>query len=151
MTRLEKILLAIEKGITCDPITGKVYGVRGKEILRKSKGYIDISVVDEDFKYNNKMYHLAGHHFIYYSVHKKVVDYIDHINGIRDDNRIDNLRSVTNQQNAFNTKAKGYYRHRNKWMAYIALNGKMKNLGCFDTEQEAHGAYLDAKEIYHII
>jgi hypothetical protein len=61
---------------------------------------------------------------------------------------------VTNQQNHFNeTKAKGYCWHKpaKKWMAYIRLNGKGKNLGYYDTEDEARQAYLDAKKIYHII
>lgn len=31
-------------------------------------------------------------------------DQLDHINGVRDDNRIENLREVTSQQNNFNRK-----------------------------------------------
>jgi hypothetical protein len=150
MTREEKILLAIEKGVTCDPITGKVYGVRGKELITKhTAGYISFSITK-----NKKQYYLLAHQFIWYWVHKTIVKQIDHINGVRDDNRIDNLRAVTNQQNCFNKKeTKGYYwnKSRNKWKSEIKLDGKSIYLGRFDTEEEARQAYLEAKEIYHII
>jgi hypothetical protein len=148
MTREEKILLAIEKGITCDPITGKVYGVRGKEIKAKVEGYTIFRISNKEVNFVVKC-----HQFVYYWVHKKVVDCIDHINGIKDDNRIDNLRSVTNQQNCYNITYKGYYydNDSNKWKAQIRIDGKKKNLGRFDTEQQAGQAYLDAKKIHHII
>jgi hypothetical protein len=150
MTRLEKIEMAIEKGYTCDPESGKVYGITGKEHVSKhSEGYMLIRITKD-----KKTYHLRAHQFIYYCVHKEIVEQIDHINGVKDDNRIENLRAVTHQQNHFNrTKAKGYTWHKpnNKWLAYIKRDGKKIHLGYFDTEEEAHGAYLDAKEIYHII
>ena len=78
---------------------------------------------------------------------------VDHINRIKTDNRLVNLRLVTNQQNAFNTSAKGYSwnKQRNKWRAQIMVNGKMKYLGMFVEEEAAHAAYLAEKEILHII
>jgi len=65
MTRLEKIKLAIDKGITYDEITGKIYGVKGNEIKSKSKGYIVISLL-----LDNKHYHLRAHQFAYYIKYK---------------------------------------------------------------------------------
>ena len=78
-------------------------------------------------------------------------NHIDHINRNSLDNRIENLRVVTNQQNCFNRTAKGYCwnKKENKWHAAIRLNGKNKHLGCFDKEQDARQAYLKAKEVYH--
>jgi hypothetical protein len=78
---------------------------------------------------------------------------IDHINRIRNDNRVDNLQIVTNQQNMFNTGAKGYsfVKSRNKYRAEIMLNGKKIYLGYYDTEEEAATAYQTAKLIHHII
>jgi hypothetical protein len=149
MDRLERCKLAIEKGYTYDPITGKIYGIRGKEIKNKSnKGYQQIRV-----KVDGKNYGIKSHQFAYYWVHKKLANIIDHINGDKLDNRIENLRSVTNQQNTFNTKAKGYYFNKTmrKYMAYIMLDYKQNNLGYYDTEEEARQAYLDAKKIYHKI
>jgi hypothetical protein len=77
---------------------------------------------------------------------------IDHINENKQDNKIANLRKVTNRQNKCNQKgAKGYYFHKRhkKWDALINVNGKKKHLGYFDTEQQAREAYLRAKEKLH--
>jgi hypothetical protein len=146
MNRLEKCELAIELGYRYDPETGKVFGIRGKEIINKSKkGYITIT---------NSKFQLRTHQFAWYYVHKEIVEEIDHINGIRDDNRICNLRAVSRQQNNWNlTKAKGYSwdKNNNKWLSQLRLNGKSIHLGRFDTEDEARKAYLIAKEKYHII
>jgi hypothetical protein len=78
---------------------------------------------------------------------------LDHINQNRQDNRISNLRMVTNQQNSFNTNAKGYYWHKKnkKWRSKIHVNGKRIYLGYFNTEIEARQSYLEAKKIHHII
>lgn len=79
---------------------------------------------------------------------------IDHINGIRDDNRIENLRVVTCQENHMNrTTAKGYgfEKSRNKWRASITTKGVSRIIGRYDTELEARDAYLEAKQIEHNI
>lgn len=80
--------------------------------------------------------------------------YIDHINGVRCDNRLDNLRIVTSRENSQN---KVCHRQgklvgaslRNKginlkkpWQSAIKINGKRKSLGYFATELEAHQTYM---------
>ena len=150
MTREEKCKLAIKKGYTYDSDTGHVLNKHGKILLGESgRGYIKIVMLVE-----NKCINLKGHHFAWYLINKESVKEIDHINGIRDDNRICNLRSVTRQQNQWNrTTAKGYYldKRTNKFNSQIYLNRKRIRLGYFNTEQEARTAYLQAKEKYHII
>ena len=78
---------------------------------------------------------------------------IDHIDGDRLNNNINNLRIVNCQQNHFNrTTAKGYYiMPNNKFKAVICRDYKVINLGLYDTEEEARQAYLNAKIIYHPI
>lgn len=148
MTREEKILLAIERGMTCNPETGEVFGVRGRKITKNINGYIVLSIA----KYN-KRYTILCHQFIYYWVHKKCVDEIDHINGVKNDNRISNLREITHQQNQFNRRVKGYYWHKRdkKYISRIILDRKTIYIGSFNTEEDAHNAYLNAKKTYHII
>lgn len=78
---------------------------------------------------------------------------VDHISRDRVENTADNLRVVTNQENGFNTNAKGCYwiKTSRKWRARICINGSSINLGLFDREEDAHQAYLTAKTIHHII
>ena len=86
---------------------------------------------------------------------------IDHINGIRDDNRISNLRSVSRAGNAQNIRKarkdsvlgiKGirFNKHSGKFTAQIRTNGETKHIGCFLTANEAHHAYLNAKRSLHL-
>jgi hypothetical protein len=151
MTREDKCKLAIQKGFTYDPETGKIYGIYGKEIIRKHiSGYCEFKFKDD----NGKEIQLKSHQFAWYWVNKEIVNEIDHINGIRDDNRICNLRSVTHQQNGYNrTTAKGYYfvKRDNIYRAEITFNSKKITLGSFEKEEDARAAYLEAKEKYHII
>ena len=77
---------------------------------------------------------------------------IDHININSLDNRIENLRIVTHQQNMWNrANLKGYTwsKSHNKWEAQIRVNDKKIYLGFFTEEADAAQAYLTAKEKYH--
>jgi len=85
---------------------------------------------------------------------------IDHINGNRGDNRWCNLRQVTPQQNTWNQRnPKGanpylgasYVKRMRKWLGYITVHGKRHRLGYYDTPEEAHAAYIRAKEKLHKI
>ena len=72
---------------------------------------------------------------------------IDHINGIRDENKFLNLREATNKQNSenkciYSSNASGFRgvtwdKFNNKWRASVSHNGKDKNLGRFETAEEA--------------
>jgi hypothetical protein len=148
MTRLEKVEYLKEKGYSYDPETGKIFGVRGKELKAKFLGYI---VIGGNNNFKGKV---LGHHFAWYMTYGNLnFIMLDHINQNRQDNRISNLRMVTNQQNSFNTNAKGYYWHKKnkKWRSKIHVNGKRIYLGYFNTEIEARQSYLEAKKIHHII
>jgi len=93
---------------------------------------------------------------IYYGVNPI---HIDHINGIKDDNRIANLRECTKSQNGANTPAyknnksgiKGVSRDKasSKWMARIQKDGKNIYLGLFTNIEDAGKAYQEAAKLHH--
>jgi len=80
------------------------------------------------------------------------IDQIDHINGNRSDNRIENLRDVTCRDNKLNLpihragRLFGCTKNKNKWQVQICIGKKYKYIGLFATEQEAHEAYLSASK-----
>lgn len=83
---------------------------------------------------------------------------IDHINGIRSDNRFVNLRQATDSENRQNSQfSRGISVFRgvswkancNKWQATIMLNRKQHYLGCFDDEEKAAEAYKLARQLFH--
>jgi hypothetical protein len=83
---------------------------------------------------------------------------IDHINGNPLDNRIENLRDVTelgNNQNLRRPKKGnisgflGVAPNHSRWLAKITVSGKQIYLGTYNTPEEAHQAYLAAKRVLH--
>jgi len=81
-------------------------------------------------------------------------DVVDHRDGNPSNNRIENLRITTKRGNSWNqVNAKGYWwnKRNKKWQACIGVNGEAIHLGYFETEEEAHQAYLAAKLIHHVI
>ena len=72
---------------------------------------------------------------------------IDHINEIKDDNRIANLRVATRSENMRNqSKIKGYTKAHGKYQAQYCKDYKRVYLGLYDTPEEARQAYLEAIE-----
>lgn len=107
---------------------------------------------------NNK--HYALHRLAWLYTYGYLPDnQVDHINGVRNDNRVANLRLATKSQQAQNkavysnstTKLPGVAVHKasGKYAARINVNGKQIWLGVFDTVEEAWKARVEAKAKYH--
>jgi hypothetical protein len=117
-----------------------------------SNGYIYIEI-------DRKRY--RAHRLAWFYVYGEFpTNQIDHINEIKDDNRIVNLRLATNQENQHNVSSlqlnntsgfAGVFwrKDRKKWKAIIYLNSRQKHLGHFDTAEEAYESYLAAKRELH--
>jgi hypothetical protein len=114
-----------------------------------SWGYRSINVDKKTYKAHNLVW------FYFHGVFPTNV--IDHINGNRLDNRIENLRDVTQQQNLWNMQRAmsnsksgilgvDWVLYRKKWRAQIRVNGKKKCIGYFASAEEAGVAYQNAKK-----
>lgn len=80
---------------------------------------------------------------------------VDHIDGDGLNNRRSNLRAGTQSQNCVNRKRtpgkhmRGARPKAGKWQGYIKYQGKQRSLGYFDTEAEAHVAYVEESRRLH--
>ena len=84
---------------------------------------------------------------------------IDHINGDRQDNRIENLREVTRSQNQFNktmcknntsgTRGVSWHQKSGSWVVRVCANGKSKSIGYFKDLELAGLVADEARAIYH--
>lgn len=108
-----------------------------------SDGYVRICVDYRSYK---------AHRLAWLWVYGKLPDAtIDHINGIRNDNRIVNLRDVAQNMNNYNVRGprrhnrnsgiRGVKPMRGKWQARIGFRGKAVHLGTFTTTDEARAAF----------
>jgi hypothetical protein len=85
---------------------------------------------------------------------------VDHRNGVRTDNRFDNLRHATrslnnqNRHGAQRRSSTGFMgvtqdKRDGRFYAAIFYNGRKRGLGGYDTPEEAHEAYLSNKRLLH--
>lgn len=108
------------------------------------------------FRYLGRHYYT--HRVIWLIEHGEEAEQIDHINGIRSDNRIENLRSVSCLENLRNQKSRktntsgvtgvSWCQHKKRWLARIRAEGRNKFLGYFKSLDEAKSARKSAEEAY---
>lgn len=150
------------KVFSYDPETGLLLRVRpieGQSTIRKPiAGYID-----RDGYRTIKVlgYTYFAHRVIWLMQTGSWPDgFIDHINGVRHDNRFCNLRVVDramNQQNMHAARADSssgvlgvsLHKKTGKWRAQLSINGRTTYLGVFDSMEEARLVYLQAKRKHH--
>lgn len=114
-------------------------------------GYVRISIDGVSY---------YAHRLAWLAVHGEMpAGEIDHRDGNRSNNRLENLRPASHDQNSQNqplrsTNTSG--RHgvswsapHQKWAAYINLEGRKRHLGLFTDLDSAAKAYLEAKAQLH--
>ena len=99
------------------------------------------------------------HHIIWFIHYGYVPLYLDHINGVRDDNRIENLREADDQTNSYNKpktklnksgyKGVSWHKASKGWIAQIQNCGKKEHIGCFQSKEEAAQAYNEVATKYY--
>ena len=110
----------------------------------KNNGYIGIAIFNGVYQ----AHRLAW----FYITGAWPKQYIDHINGIKTDNRFINLREATNAQNLWNGgkhanntsgfKGVHFDTRSSKWIAQITVNCKRIHIGSFEDKLEAAEAYI---------
>ena len=110
------------------------------------RGYSDISVDGKNYR---------AHRLAWLYMHGNFpIGVIDHINGIKSDNRLINLRDVTNAKNLLSWRKVssnntsgflGVSKNHDGWRAEINVNVQKINLGTYATKEEASIAYVAAK------
>ena len=158
----------IRENLRYDPETGHLWWSKPSEsksarrsldkpvgYLDKSLGYINLNISLPNRQLIRRAHRVAW--FLHYGSWPD--ELIDHINSIKTDNRIENLRPATRKENDRNRKAykgssskyKGvsWCKQSQKWASYIKLDYKARNLGRYTSEEEAARAYDKAARESH--
>ena len=103
--------------------------------------------------------HYYVHRLIYMMHYGFMPEFLDHIDGNKLNNKIENLRSATKSENNRNKKlyknnksgVKGVQWNEpcKKWRAVLKLDGKNKHIGLFNTIDEAEHAIKEARVKFH--
>ena len=135
---------------------GRVRNSRTGRILKPAlskTGYLTVRISKNSEAKTHNIHQLVAREFLRNPFDLKC---IDHIDGNRSNNNLDNLRFCSYSQNGGNRKKqentssdfKGvcWQKKGNTWGAYIKINGSQKHLGFFNDEREAARAYNRAAE-----
>lgn len=151
-------MIKLENEVSYDPEKGVFQWVRFGRGRRKTQignlntdGYVRLRVNGVNYPA-----HKVAWYLFYQEWPQKE---IDHIDGVRSNNKISNLRLATRSQNCYNktssrnstSKYKGvsWDSSRNKWITSISVNGRTKHLGRYDSEEEAYQNFVEAAKVLH--
>ena len=101
---------------------------------------------------------MYAHQIVYLMAYGFIPKHIDHIDGNRENNHIENLRSCTKSENALNSKipisnTSGYKNvlwsnQKSKWQCKLTINNKQVHIGFFDDLDLAGLVAIEAREKY---
>lgn len=146
--------------LTYDPETG-VFTRRVSTAPRAMAGTVAGDVDSKGYwrlRVDGRRY--LAHRLAWFYVHGEwPAEQIDHVNGVRTDNRLNNLRLADAFQNRHNCRCRwdsgsglkgvSYRRANKKWRAQIYAYGKSVLIGYFPTPDAAHAAYAEAAKTFH--
>lgn len=124
--------------------------------LKKDKGYLRCALFKNSLPKKIQVHILVLNAF---SVNINNHPQVNHIDGNRSNNKLENLEWVSRRENQTHrhllhnlTKIVGVTFNKRDKMFYskITISGKAKYLGCFKTSDEAHAAYIKALQDYGI-
>lgn len=132
---------------------GNVRNIKTGRVLKCAEthdGYSRVGLYNEDGKQHLRVHRLVAKAFLANQLNKL---YVDHMNSIRNDNRLCNLRFATKKENTQHSKlaknntsgVKGVYhvKSTNKWIASISIDGKSIHLGTYKTKEDAREARME--------
>ena len=106
---------------------------------------------------NGKQY--RNHRIIFLMHHGFLPKHLDHIDGNKLNNKIENLREATHSQNMMNVKIKKnntsgtkgvcFDKQRKKWLVRITIQNKDIHLGRFDDLELAELVAIEGRDKYH--
>lgn len=116
-----------------------------------TNGYYQVILQKEGFKKIYKVHSLVAICFLNHipdGTHNVV---IDHINEVKKDNRLENLRLIGHRENVSRSMKNNtstyvgvsWSKNAKKWISQITIEGKTKYLGLFDNEEYANKKYLE--------
>lgn len=119
--------------------------IKGSAAGTLDNGYVLIGIDRKQYRA-----HRLAWLYVYGEIPK---EQIDHINCIKTDNRIENLRLASNGQNCANRKLQSnntsgykgvwFSKRTNKWCAQVGYNNKKIKLGFYNSPEEAYLAYVN--------
>ena len=123
--------------------------------VREDTGYRVVSILDKKY---------TVHRLIFLYHHGYIPKMLDHIDGNKSNNKIENLRECNSYQNNQNAKRRkdntsgtkgvyllktGKYAKNNKWMAFFNSNKKRIYLGVFEKKEDAENIIREYREKHH--
>ena len=125
-------------------INGKVVGPRGVVTgTLIGGGYLGTGI-----RVDGKTMRVLMHRMVFLLAHGYLPETVDHINGDRSDNRIENLRAADKRQQQGNRTSRGYtVRTKRYAKPRYEVNCDHKYIGVFDTPEEAQAAYIAARSL----
>jgi hypothetical protein len=116
----------------------------------KNKKYLAVRLYKNSIHRDFKVHQLVAMVFLGHTPDGTTKIVVDHINDNPKDNRLENLRLLTNRENVSRRGGTSKYvgvcwnKENKKWQAEIYFNKKKKFLGSFDNEESAFFSYQNA-------